>query len=175
MIISTRDTSKTLVLNNAFIATHIISSSRAFVIHYKGNADILTVHPNAFFKTITTEDRYAKPSIIRVNKWIHLDYNKIPFSRENVFRRDQHACVYCGEKRKDLLTLDHVLPRSKGGTDTWENVVTACRRCNNEKSDLLIEEWGRTHPNPYRPHYLLLMHKNIGTRVPDEWKPYLFL
>lgn len=175
MITSDRDSNKTLVLNSAYIATHIIPSSRAFVIHYKGNADVLTVHPDAFFRTVTTEDKYAKPSIIRVHKWVNVDYNKVPLSRENVFRRDQYSCVYCGDRNRNNLTIDHVFPRSKGGTDTWENVVTACRRCNNEKSDLLVEEWGRAHPNPHRPHFLLLMQKNIGTKIPEEWKPYLFL
>jgi 5-methylcytosine-specific restriction endonuclease McrA len=172
---SFRDPGKTLVLNSSYIATQIISSCRAFVVHYKGNADVLTVHPDEFFTTTTTKDKYPKPSIIRVNKWVHVDYNKIPFSRENVYRRDQYTCVYCGSKDKTTLTLDHVHPRAKGGKDSWENVVTACRRCNNEKADLLIEEWGREHPNPCRPHYLLLIHKNTGTKIPDEWKPYLFL
>jgi 5-methylcytosine-specific restriction endonuclease McrA len=67
-----------------------------------------------------------------------------------------------------------VFPRSKGGEHTWENVVTACKNCNSEKADLLIEEWGREHPNPKRPHYLLMLKKNAVSIIPEEWKPFLF-
>jgi 5-methylcytosine-specific restriction endonuclease McrA len=63
-----------------------------------------------------------------------------PVNRREVFRRDNHACQYCGNTRH--LTLDHVIPRSKGGSHTWDNVVTACEKCNSRKSDRLLHEMG---------------------------------
>jgi 5-methylcytosine-specific restriction endonuclease McrA len=171
---SKRNPHKTLVLNSAYMATHIIDSTRAFVVVYKGNADILDTHPGAYFKTPNTSTKYEKPSVIRVNKWINLNYTKSPLTRENVFKRDSYQCVYCGESRRPLLTLDHVYPRSKGGADSWENLVTACKRCNGEKGNLLIDEWGKSDPKPVRPHHILLVQKNQIV-IPDEWKPYLFL
>jgi len=170
-----RNTSKTLVLNSGYIPTYIIESTRAFTVFYKGNAEIIWNHPDSYFTTPTTVDRYAKPSIIRVKKWININYHKVPLTRENVYKRDTYRCVYCGRSDKTDLTLDHVLPKSKGGEDSWENLVTACKRCNNEKADLLLEELQRPYPNAYRPHYLLLIDRNIGTYVPEEWKPYLFV
>ena len=169
-----RNPNKTLILNSSYMATHIIDAQRAFVVHYKGNAEVLAVHPDEFFRTPSTVNQYAKPSIIRVNRWIKLDYTKTPLTRDNVFKRDGHRCVYCGDGKRQQLTLDHVLPRSKGGRDEWENLVTACKRCNGEKGDLLMEEWGRPEPQPYRPHHLLLVQKN-QLIVPDEWKPFLFI
>ena len=64
------------------------------------------------------------------------------------------------------------MPKSKGGKDSWDNLVTACRRCNSEKADLSVEEWGRENPQPMRPHYLMLMKQT--NYIPEEWKPYLF-
>lgn len=156
------------------MATHIIDSSRAFVVCYKGNGEVIEDHPDAYFKTVSSKNTYSKPSIIRVNKWITLNYAKVPLTRENVFKRDNYRCVYCGETRRTLLTLDHVYPRSKGGPDSWENLVTACKGCNGEKGNLLLAEWGKDDPKPTRPHHLLLVQKNQIT-IPDEWKPYLFL
>jgi 5-methylcytosine-specific restriction endonuclease McrA len=76
-----------------------------------------------------------------------------PVNRREVFRRDNHACQYCGNTRH--LTLDHVIPRSKGGSHTWDNVVTACEKCNSRKSDRLLHEMGmflRTKPKaPIHP------------------------
>lgn len=169
-----RNVNKTLVLNSAYMATHIINSQRAFVVWYKGNAEILMNHPDAYFKTVNTDNKYHKPSIIRVDHFIRVDYQRVPLTKENVFRRDDHKCVYCGENRRQLLTLDHVLPRARNGKDTWENLVTACRSCNSEKGHLLLEEWGKPDPKPARPHHLLLIQKNQIV-VPDEWRPYLFL
>lgn len=171
---NTRNPNKTLVLNTSYMATHIIDSTRAFVVYYKGNAEIIDVHPDAYFATPNTQNTYPKPSVIRVNKWINLNYAKVPLTRENIFKRDNHKCVYCGESKRTLLTLDHVYPKSKGGKDSWENLVTACKSCNGEKGNLLLDEWGKEDPKPVRPHHLLLVQKNQMT-IPDEWKPYLFL
>lgn len=80
--------------------------------------------------------------------------------------------MYCGSGDKRTLTLDHVIPQSKGGKDSWTNLVTACKKCNSEKDSLTIEEWGKEHPKPRRPHYLMLMKR--VTEIPEEWEPYLF-
>lgn len=164
--------SKTLVLNSAYMPTHIIDSTRAFVIVYKGNGEVLENYDD-YFSTPNTVDVYAKPSIIRVNRWFNIDYTKVPLTRENIYRRDGHSCVYCGVSGRDKLTIDHVIPKSKGGLDTWDNLVSACYSCNSEKGDLMIEEWGKPHPEPYRPHHLLLVQKQ-KIDIPETWKKFLF-
>ena len=160
-----------MVLDSSFMARSIINTDRAFVITYKGNADIVEEHPESF-KLVNPELDIKKPSIIRVYKYVNQVIQKVPLSRENVYRRDNFECVYCGDYNRKTLTLDHVVPQSKGGKDTWDNLVTACRKCNSEKSNLTLEEYGKEIPQPRRPHYLMLM-KQVHY-IPKEWEPYLF-
>jgi hypothetical protein len=162
---------KTLVVDSSFIARSIISAERAFVISYKGNAEIISEHPETF-GLVNPELQINKPSIIRVFKFVKQNILKVPLTRENVYRRDNYECVYCGCGNVKTLTLDHVIPQSKGGKDSWDNLVTACKRCNSEKSDLTLEEYGKEIPTPYRPHYLMLMKQMDD--IPKEWEHFLF-
>ena len=167
-----KDYNKTLVLDSSYTPRGIISSLRAFVIVYKGNANVVHEHEEAF-KLYNPELIIQKPSIIRVPKYVNTRHHKVPLTRHNIYKRDGNECVYCGEGERRLLTLDHVVPKSKGGPNTWENLVTACKKCNNEKSDLSLKEWGKDIPMPRRPHYLMLLRQ--VKYIPEEWKPYLQL
>jgi 5-methylcytosine-specific restriction endonuclease McrA len=160
---------KTLVVDSSFMARSIISSERAFVISYKGNAEVITEHPESF-KLVNPNLDIKKPSIIRVFKYVKQEYQKVPLNRQNIFKRDNFECVYCGSDKN--LTLDHVIPKSKGGPDSWENLVTACKGCNGEKADLTLEEYGKEIPQPKRPHFLMLMRQM--DYVPLEWEKFLF-
>ena len=162
---------KTLVVDSSFMARSIISAERAFVISYKGNAEIVAEHPETF-GLVNPNLQINKPSIIRVFKYVNQQIHNVPLNRENVYKRDNYECVYCGCSNPKLLTLDHVIPQSKGGKDSWDNLVTACRTCNSEKSDLTLEEYGKEIPEPKRPHYLMLMRS--VTEIPMEWEPFLF-
>ena len=166
-----RKDTQCLVLDSSYMARSVISTERAFVINFKGNAEIVHNHPT-YFGTVNKNIAYPKPSIIRVFRYVKLEYNKVPLTRSNIYKRDGYKCVYCGNGTKSALTLDHVVPQSKGGRDSWENLVTACQPCNGEKANLTIEEWGKKDPSPKRPHFLMLL-KNIKY-IPPEWKPYLF-
>lgn len=161
---------KTLVVDSSYIARSIISTERAFVISYKGNADIVAEHPETF-GLVNPKLQINKPSIIRVHTYVNINFQKVALTRDNVFKRDGFECVYCGNDNKKTLTLDHVVPQSKGGPNTWDNLVTACKRCNNEKADLTLKEYGKEIPKPQRPHYLMLLKKT--NYIPDEWRPYL--
>jgi hypothetical protein len=164
---------KTLVLDSTYHARSIATTDRAFVITYKGNAQIVAEYDESF-RTVNPLLDFKKPSIIRVFRYVKTPLHaKVTLTRENVFKRDNYECVYCGHSLRRDLTLDHVIPQSKGGENTWENLVTACKRCNSQKADLSLEEFGKEIPRPYRPHYLMLMRQ--VENVPEEWKPYLFL
>lgn len=158
---------KTLVVDSSFIARSVISAERAFVIHYKGNAEIIADHPESF-GLVNKDLDIKRPSIIRVYKYVNT-YKNVSLTRENVFKRDNHECVYCGSCKN--LTIDHVIPQSKGGKDSWDNLVTACRSCNAEKADLTLEEYGKEIPQPKKPHYLMLMRQMDD--IPEEWKKFL--
>jgi 5-methylcytosine-specific restriction endonuclease McrA len=108
-----------------------------------------------------------------------IDYVKIPLSRIMVqkptraliYQRDEHTCQYCGSQKK--LTIDHIIPRSRGGQDTWENMVVACSPCNVRKGNMLLEQTGmklRRVPKPMENKITLKLHKSNVT----EWKSYIY-
>ena len=166
------DYNSCLVLDSSYMARSVIHSARAFVIHLKGNAEVLHEHPVSF-GLVRKDLDIKKPSVIKVGSYIKaLDGKVVTLSRENVFKRDEYRCVYCERTGKRNLTLDHVIPRSKGGKDTWENLVTSCFDCNQEKADLSLEEVGYANPDPKRPHFLMLM-KSVNY-IYDDWRQYLF-
>ena len=135
------DFKKCLVLDASYMPRSIITSERAFTIFYKGNAEIVENHPSKF-KVVNPNLEIYKPSIIRVKKNMKVDFHKTKLSRENVFKRDDYTCVYCGKRDKKDCTLDHVHPVSKGGKDSFENCVTACKKCNSEKDNLTVYSSG---------------------------------
>jgi 5-methylcytosine-specific restriction endonuclease McrA len=106
--------------------------------------------------------------------YIRVPYKKIILSRKNILRRDAHKCQYCG--RSDLtLTIDHVVPVSRGGEDTWENLVCACVQCNNKKGFSTPEE--ATMPlrrKAMRPNHVTFIRHFVGS-LDERWKPYLFM
>lgn len=108
-----------------------------------------------------------------MNSYKKLPYKKIILTRKNILKRDRHKCAYCG--RGDLpLTIDHIIPKSRGGDDTWENLVAACLPCNNKKGDRTPEEANiKLKIKPYVPNHIMFIRNTVG-RLDDNWKPYLF-
>lgn len=162
-----------LILDNSYMPRSITTTERAFVVMYKGNAEVLESY-NEIFKTVNQSFTFYKPCIIRINAYVHMEYKELPLRREYIYKRDNYECVYCGSTNKKTLTLDHVFPKAKGGKDSWNNLVTCCKSCNSEKADLTIQEWGKEDPKPKRPHYLMMLKKTEGV-IPEPWKRYLFL
>ena len=91
------------------------------------------------------------PTVIRLRSYVKIPYKEISLSRRNILHRDNYTCQYCGDKRHDL-TIDHIIPRSRGGLDSWDNVAAACLRCNVKKGDRTPKEAGMPlNCNPRRP------------------------
>ncbi len=113
------------------------------------------------------------PSVIRLNRFVHVPYKRVVMTRKNIFIRDSHKCVYCG--RGDLpLTIDHVVPRARGGEDSWENLVAACVPCNNKKGDKTPEEADLVmRSKPFKPNYIMFISR-VVSRLDENWKPFLF-
>jgi 5-methylcytosine-specific restriction endonuclease McrA len=94
---------------------------------------------------------FPLPTVIRLRSYVKIPYKEISLSRRNVLHRDNYTCQYCGERRHDL-TIDHIMPRSKGGIDSWENVVAACLKCNVKKGDRTPNQAGmHLMTTPRRP------------------------
>lgn len=124
-----------LVLNFDYSPLNITSLNRGFVLINSGKAEIIKSGDNPI-RTITKT--YVRPLIIRLLKYINYRSGGIKVNRRRVFQRDSNQCVYCGSNKK--LTIDHVLPRSRGGKNTWDNLVTCCHRCNLKKGNSTPEE-----------------------------------
>jgi hypothetical protein len=108
----------------------VITAKKAIVLLYLGKAELIAAHDGKEVLSVTASMPF--PSILRLSVYIRLPFKKIILSRKNILRRDGHRCQFCG--RADIpLTIDHVLPMSRGGEDTWENLVCACVQCNNRK------------------------------------------
>lgn len=114
------------------------------------------------------------PSIIKLRTYINLPYKKVVLTRKNILRRDSYKCCYCG--RGDLpLTIDHIVPKAKGGKDSWENLVCACVVCNNKKSDRTPEEAEMSfEQKPFKPSHIMFLKKMVG-RLEESWKPFLYV
>jgi len=125
---------------------------------------------NRFIRTISKS--YPFPSVIRITKFVRVPYRKVEISRKNIIKRDGNACQYCGSKNS--LTVDHVFPKSRGGEDSWENLVCACLKCNNKKGNKTPKEAGMFLTNtPKKPNFIIFLRNKIGN-VDEKWKPFLF-
>ncbi|HRE41122.1 MAG TPA: HNH endonuclease [Ignavibacteria bacterium] len=144
---------------------------RAVILAYLGKAEIVSKNETKKIKSVRHTFDY--PSIVRLVYFIKVPYKKIILSRKNILRRDGHRCQYCGTTQN--LTVDHVMPKSRGGEDSWENLTTACIRCNNKKGDRTPEESKmHLHSIPKRPSHITFI-KNFAGKIDEDWKPYLYM
>ncbi len=160
---------KVLILNQDFSAIALCSVNKAFVLVYLKKAETVSKAKEAFLRTIN--HTYPVPSVIRLQNYVRVPYHGIALSRHNIMRRDDYSCQYCGAVKD--LTLDHLLPRSRGGETSWLNLVTACMRCNTRKGNRTPEEAGlKLHRKPIKPslQYFLKMHVNAYNQ---DWGTYL--
>ena len=160
-----------LVLNQDYQAIGVCTAERAFVLVFMRKAEMLTDVPTRKLRSVASNFKF--PSIIRLFQYVQIPYKKVNLSRQNIFKRDGMKCVYCGSK--DNLTLDHVVPKSGGGRDTWDNLVTACQKCNSRKGSMTPEEAGlELRYEPFRPSFVMFL-SNFAGNIREDWKPYLYM
>ncbi|AOS83995.1 HNH endonuclease [Chlorobaculum limnaeum] len=165
-------TTKVLVLNASYEPLSICDARNAVLLLFCGKAMMVASHPEHRIRTVT--ESYPLPSIVRLTVFVQVEYRSTALSRKNLFRRDGFRCQYCGGKEAEL-TLDHVIPKSRGGEESWENLVTACKPCNSKKGNRTPAEADMTLlKKPSRPSHITLMRQHY-LPVSDEWKPYLFM
>jgi 5-methylcytosine-specific restriction endonuclease McrA len=159
---------RALLLNATFEPLCVVSARRAVVLVLKEKAEV--VHRNG--AEFRSERRSVPvPTVLRLTRYVRVPYrSSVPLSRRAVFARDQHRCQYCDSPAENL---DHIVPRSRGGLHTWDNVVACCRRCNARKEDRLLEETDlvlRRHPSV--PHATVWLLASAGA-VDPAWHAYL--
>jgi 5-methylcytosine-specific restriction endonuclease McrA len=178
---------KVLVLNRSYLPIHITVVRRALSLLYQGIARAVDDQYRTFDFASWVDLAADEDSIGLVNRAIRVPrvillqgYDRIPrryvrFSRFNIYSRDQNRCQYCGRQfPRAELNLDHVVPRSKGGTSIWENVVCSCHRCNRLKGGRTPVEAGmHLIRQPRRPQWTPFMTETYSLRRYKEWMPFL--
>jgi 5-methylcytosine-specific restriction endonuclease McrA len=161
-------TGRSLVLNATFEPLAIVGARRAVVLVLAGKAEVLH-EAGEHWHAESLE--VPVPSVIRLRYFVSVPFRRrAALSRRGVFLRDGWRCQYCG-RRAD--SIDHVVPRSRGGPHVWENVVAACARCNTAKRDHLVEDSGmRLARRPEAPRHLSWVTVTVG-HVPEHWATYL--
>ena len=159
---------RALVLNASYEPLSVVSERRALVLVLTDKARVVVTKDETWHSESLSIEI---PSVVRLTRYVKVPYRRsVPVTRRAVFGRDGHQCQYCGGPAE---SLDHVTPKSRGGDHTWENVVTACVRCNHRKAGRTPAEAGmqllRQPAAPRANPYYHLMHRQL----PDEWSLYL--
>lgn len=161
---------KVLLLSNSYQPISFCSMKKAIIMMFLEKAEVVQNRDGT--KIIGVSRQFQCPSIIRLKEQRPLKV-KVQLNRKNVMKRDSFRCMYCGSTSD--LTIDHVVPKSRGGKTSWENLVTACSGCNNRKDDKLLHEVGmRLRTNPRMPNRIVFLRQEVKT-IEDDWKPYLYL
>lgn len=178
-----------LLLNNNYIAISIISFKRAIQLLFKGRAEVVEVENNYYenysfsswaelsaFKVqnnihndydrvlYTENNTIIVPSIIRTLYYDKVNYQKVKMTRRNIYARDRYTCAYCGKKfNTEHLNIDHVIPRSRGGRNEWDNVVCSCIKCNSKKNDMTPQEAGmKLLRMPFEPRESFTLNVDVS-------------
>ena len=189
-----------LVLNKFYMAVHVVSVRRALVMLYRELAEVIHVEAGQYqsfdFESWLEISEYESSELdeidpadwvrsvnfsLRVPRIIRLSfYDKVPkltlrFNRRNLFARDRNRCQYCAESKPlGKLSFDHIVPTSRGGKTTWENVVCCCLACNGRKGDRLPEEAGmKLIRKPLQPRHNPLLALKLNNPKYDVWRTFL--
>lgn len=161
--------STVLVLNFDYTPLNVTSVQRGFILVNKGKAEIVKSDETPI---LSGYNKHVRPVIIRLLKYIKYYTRNLRPNRNRIYRRDGHQCVYCGSNKN--LTIDHVFPKSRGGTNDWTNLATCCIKCNLKKGNKTPEEARMTlKHSPYVPS---LVGHNVGlTTIWEEFqKTFVF-
>lgn len=179
-----------LVLNRHWTAVHVTTARRALILLYGDHARVVTedyaTHDFESWrdfsraaenvrKISTPGYQIAIPEVILLTRFQKFPPRHVKFSRRNIYLRDNHTCQYCGViPPRDELTIDHVIPRSRGGKTTWENVVLACVRCNTKKGNKLPSEANlQLLSTPTKPHWLACATFNTRGQGSSLWQKFI--
>ena len=156
---------KVLVLNADYTPLNVTTLIKGFNLVYRGKAEVLKKSENPLTAGYTT---FVRPLIIRLLNYVKYRTKSVKISRSRLYKRDGYECAYCGQKKN--LTIDHIIPKSRGGQNTWDNLVTCCSSCNRFKSNRTPEEAKMVlRVKPYEPN----IFSNIVTdSVENIWNEF---
>jgi 5-methylcytosine-specific restriction endonuclease McrA len=161
-----------LVLNQNYEPLNVCTVRRAMLLVFCDKAEVLEVY-NA--SVLSPSRSFIAPSVIRLVYMIRRPRPRVKLTRREIFLRDDHTCQYCGVRANDL-TIDHVIPRSRGGQHTWENLVSACRACNHRKGGKTVQESRmRLRHDPCEPRagVYYTIQRRLNSAVHDGWEKFI--
>lgn len=164
-----------LLLNASEEILKVISWQRAIILilNKKAIAPIMNMEK---YEIQSANCVYKLPKVIMLSKYINVPYKENLPTRRNIFARDKWKCQYCGKTSRDnkTVTIDHVLPRSRGGDSSWTNLVTACNRCNTAKGNKTPKESRMNLLNkPFKPTAFQMHLSRISVNIIEPWHPWL--
>jgi 5-methylcytosine-specific restriction endonuclease McrA len=159
-----------LVLNASYEPLNVTTVRRAHVLVFKGKAEVIEELDQPLRSATVA---FPRPHVIRLVQYVRVPRTlQRKISRRALFARDGWRCMYCGTTG-GKLTLDHVVPRSRGGDSVWENVVTCCAPCNHRKGNRSLAEAQMTLSATPRPPAPVLFIQLAAPKIPQRWEPYL--
>lgn len=165
---------RTLLLNQGYEPIKIISWQRAMTLLTLDKVDVVeTYDANVRATSVIVQ----VPAVVRLRKTFRRHAKLVKFSRVNIYARDGYRCQYCGDKcAVNELTYDHVVPRSRGGKTSWENIVSCCYACNRTKANRTpAEAKMRLLATPVRPSWIPAVQIRVSTAsMPDAWRDYVY-
>lgn len=175
---------RALVLDSSYRPIDVIHWQRALCLDLLDRADVLEYYSDEEATVCSVQSSFFLPAVLRTRRYKSSSHKggshkKIALNRRNIMMRDNFQCVYCGAGKE--LTLDHVIPQSKGGENSWENLVTCCSPCNCKKGNKTLKDlrWKLNskprEPNPYEFHMNHTLGVGDVAQVPAEWEGYVFL
>ena len=164
---------RVLKLDAAYRPMEIIPWEEAFRLLFLEKAEVVEEYENAFVRS--TDQEFNVPMVIKLARVVSQKEKFANFSRENVYLRDKYTCQYCGAHGPEItLTYDHVLPVSRGGKTEWDNIVTACDKCNRKKGSKTPKEAGMPLMSlPFQPKWTPKVAIKMKSNDPDEWNNYV--
>jgi 5-methylcytosine-specific restriction endonuclease McrA len=167
---------QTLLLNASYEPLKIVHWQKAITLLCQGKVEVIAEYDREI-RSVSISFRL--PSVIRLLRYIKMKrrFDYVPFSRANIYARDDHSCQYCGDSfPTNELTFDHVTPVAQGGRKDWENIVTCCVTCNRRKGGRTPEEAGmHLRRMPRRPESMPALRITIRLHTaPESWRDYLY-
>ena len=167
---------QTLLLNASYEPLKVVHWQKAITLWCQGKVEVIAVHDREI-RAVSVS--FKMPSVIRLLRFVRIKrrFDYVPFSRANIYARDNHTCQYCNDVFSTAeLTFDHVVPVSQGGRKDWENIVTCCVRCNRHKGGRTpAEAKMRLIRTPRRPDSAPAIRITVGLRnAPESWRDYLY-
>ncbi len=161
---------KVLLLNYSYEPIMVVSIKKAIILHVLEKVDLVEKsdkYINSLYLSIPI------PYVVKLKNYLYVKPKQLALTRNNIIKRDDSECQYCG-KKTTAMTIDHVIPKDKGGKDKWDNLVAACKKCNIYKGNFLLDELDmKLIKKPSQPSYLLHLQKYKSKH--PSWDQYIYI